>query len=189
VLIALLVAAGSFLLLRPRTPSFHGMTLDAGAPISGLTFEHENGPVSIESFRGRPAVFLFGYTQCPDVCPTTLSDLARALKSMGADASAVQVVMVTIDPQRDDAVHMARYTRIFDSRFVGLSGSETQIADAASRFGVHFARSSDAAGDAYSMEHTASLLVLDAEGRLRVILPYGMPYTDIADDLKAALLL
>jgi protein SCO1/2 len=104
---------------------------------------------------------------------------------MGTAGDDVQVVMVTVDPRRDDAAHMARYVHIFDPRFVGLSGSETQVADAASRFGVHYARSDD--GEAYSMEHTASLLVLDAKGRLRLILPYGMPKEQIADDLHAAL--
>jgi protein SCO1/2 len=186
VLIAALAAVLAFVMLTPRAARFHGMALDAGEPIHDLTFESENGPVTVESFRGRTTVFYFGYTQCPDVCPTSLSDAARALKSLGADADRIRVVMVTIDPQRDDAAHVARYARIFDPRFVGLSGSQAQIADAASRFGVHYARSATSAG-AYSMEHTASMLVLDAEGRLRVILPYGMPSTEIADDLKAAL--
>ncbi|MCX6018213.1 MAG: SCO family protein [Chloroflexi bacterium] len=182
---ALVVAIAAFFVLRAqRAPSFHGMALDAGDPIAGLTFAGENGPVSIESLRGKPTVVYFGYTQCPDVCPTTLSDVAKALRSIGADADAVQVVMITVDPQRDTPAHLARYVRIFDPHFVGLSGSEEQIADAAARFGVHYARQGD--GASYSMEHTASLLLLDAAGRLRVILPYGMPAEQIADDLKTA---
>lgn len=184
-LLGVLAIAGILWLRLARTPSFHGMLLDAGEPITGLTFDGVDGSVAVERFHGKPTVFYFGYTQCPDVCPTTLSDLAKAMQSIGPAADELHVVMVTIDPQRDDADHMTRYVHIFDPRFVGLSGSKTQIADAASRFGVHYARNGD--GATYSMEHTASLLVLDSQGRLRLILPYGMSKEEIADDLKAML--
>lgn len=183
------IALGAQALQRARTPVFHAMALDASEPVSGLAFAGENGPVSIESFRGKPLVLYFGYTNCPDVCPTTLSDIARAMTSLGAQADKVQVAMVSIDPERDTAERMANYTRAFHPSFTGLSGDAEQIANAAMQFGVHYARTGEASQSAagYAMEHTASVLVLDADGRLRLILPFGMSSADIADDLRALL--
>jgi protein SCO1 len=181
------IAFGALALQRARAPVFHGMTLDAGEPVSGLAFAGENGPVSIESFRGKPLVLFFGYTNCPDVCPTTLSDLSRAVKSLGAQADAVQVAMVSVDPERDSPQRVANYARAFHPSFAGLSGDAEQIAQAAMQFGVHYARTGEAAQSAvgYAMEHTASVMVLDAEGRLRLIFPFGMSNADIAEDLRA----
>ncbi len=181
------ITAGALALQRQRAPVFHGMALDAGEPVSGLAFAGENGPVSIESFRGKPLVLFFGYTNCPDVCPTTLSDLTRAMKSLGAQADSVQVAMVSIDPERDTPARIANYARAFYPSFAGLSGDADQIANAAMQFGVHYARTGEAAQSAagYAMEHTASIMVLDAEGRLRLIFPFGMDSAEIAEDLRA----
>ena len=183
--------AGALAWQRARTPVYHGMLLDASEPIDGLTFVAEAGrAVSIESYRGKPLVVYFGYTNCPDVCPTTLSELARATKALGERANDLQVAMITIDPERDTPDHMSQYARAFHPAFAGLGGSADQIADAAMRFGVHYARSEEGATTSaagYAMEHSASVMVLDASGQLRLIFPFGMSSAEMAEDLRTLL--
>ncbi len=170
-----------------QTPSFHGMPLQDPQPVSSLSFSGADGrKVTIESLRGRMLVVYFGYTNCPDVCPTTLIDLSRALKALGPRAEQVRVAMITVDPERDPPDRMDNYAQAFNPAFIGLSGSPEQIADAASRFGVHYARSGDHP-TGYAMEHTASVMVLDAEGRLRLVMPFGLSSAEMAEDLLALL--
>jgi protein SCO1/2 len=133
-------------------------------------------------------VIYFGYTYCPDVCPTVLTTLSQALAEMkAADREQVQVVLVTVDPERDTPEVLADYLAHFDSSFVGLTGTADQIAQAAEAFGVYFNKGEGSAASGYVVDHTATVSVLDREGRLRLLFTFGTPAEDIAADLTQLL--
>jgi len=125
----------------------------------------------------------FGYTYCPDVCPTTLAELARALQRVGRRADQVQVIMITVDPERDTPEILARYLAHFDARFLGLSGTAAEIAAAATPLGIYFAKHEGTAATGYLVDHTATVAVIDRDGYLRLVFPFGTPGEDIASDL------
>ena len=128
--------------------------------------------VNQNDLSGRPAVLYFGYTSCPDVCPTTLAMLTNVMAKMGSRADRLNVVFVTIDPQRDTREAMKLYLASFDSRIRGWTGSEAQVADMANTFHIYRRRSSDSGTD-YSMAHSANALLLNEAGRLAGEIYYG----------------
>jgi protein SCO1/2 len=127
----------------------------------------------------------FGFTHCPDVCPTTLADIAQAVRSLGADADRVQVLMVTVDPERDTPAALGKYVTAFDPRFLGLSGNEEQTRRAAKEFKIFYEKRKT--GDTYSMDHSAQSYVLDPQGRLRLLVRPERISSDLADDLRTIL--
>lgn len=164
--------------------TFHGLLLDAPTPAADFSLTGPQGQtVHLSDFRGKLAVLFFGYTSCPDVCPTTLVDLARAMKQMGNKAADVQVIMVTVDPERDTPQRMGDYVAAFDDRFLGLSGTPEAIAAAATPFGIYYQKHEGTAATGYLVDHTASLNVVDQEGRMRLVLPFGISPESIAEDL------
>lgn len=144
-----------------------------GRPAIG-TFEltDQNGKrVTERDVVGRPAVVFFGFTYCPDVCPTTLGSLTALLKRLGADADRLGVFFVTVDPGRDDAATIKAYLSSFDPRIRGLTGTEDQLAAFAKPLGAFYARVGE--GDSYTVDHTASVFLLDASGRFQGTIAYG----------------
>ena len=133
------------------------------APDIFLT-DGDGRPFDLASLRGSPVFVYFGYTHCPDVCPTTLADLRAGIKLAGVDT---RVVFVTIDPERDDAAAMKQYTDYYKSGYVGLTGTPGQIAEVARAWGVSYSRLPGESADAYSMAHSTDAYLLDAEGQLR----------------------
>ena len=119
--------------------------------------------VTQRDFLGKPSAIFFGYTHCPDVCPTTLLDLTELMKAMGADADKLNVAFVTVDPERDTPAQLADYLASFDPRIRGLTGTEAQVAAAAKAYQVYYARVPDAHGG-YAMDHTASVFLMNADG-------------------------
>lgn len=115
--------------------------------------------------RGRPTVLVFGFTRCPDVCPTALSYLASVLQSLGRQGDAIQPLFLTVDPERDTAAVVAEYTDLFDPRIRGVTGAPDQMAAALKGFGVYFRKVPQEGG--YSMDHSATILLLDSQARLR----------------------
>lgn len=167
---------------------YHGLLLDSPVPASDVTLtSHTGEAVSLSDFRGGLTALYFGYTFCPDVCPTTLSTLNQALELMGDKANEVQVVLVSVDPERDTPEALASYLSNFNPAFVGLTGTPEQIASAATPFGIFFEKHEGSAATGYLVDHTASVMVLDREGRLRLVLPFGTPAEEIAADLKQLL--
>lgn len=166
-LIALVWAAvGLGLFRRDAEPQF------GQAAISLFRLTDQNGvTVTEKSLLGRPAALFFGFTYCPDVCPTTLTSITALLARLGSDADKVGVFFVTVDPERDTAPELKKYLSSFDPRIRGLTGSADQIAAIAKPLGVYYARSG--AGDTYTMDHTASVFLLDANGGLRGTIAYG----------------
>ncbi len=162
-----------------------------GSDISGAEFgrhlqltDHNGRAVTLESFRGKLVVLFFGYMHCPDVCPTTLSDLARALELMPPEiAGRVQVLFVTVDPERDTPALLREFVPHFHPAFLGLHGSTEQVAEVAREFRVVYRRQEQAGALGYLVDHSAGMYVLDARGRPRLYLPHGHAPADIAHDL------
>jgi protein SCO1/2 len=150
------------------------------APELRLT-DGDGRPFDLASLRGRPVFVYFGYTHCPDVCPTTLADLRAGIKASGVDAT---VVFVTVDPARDDAAAMKQYTDYYNSGFIGLTGTPAEIAAAAADWGVTYQQlASDSAGG-YAMAHSTDSYLVDADGQLRHHVFFGAPADLIADLLR-----
>ncbi len=178
--LAVIVAAVS--LLRPYR--FHGLVLEGDKPATDFELTAHTGQrVRLSDFRGKIVVLYFGYTFCPDVCPTSLSTLARAMKRLGPKADQVQVLMVTVDPERDTPAQLATYMSYFDPRFIGLTGTPDEIAAAATPFGIYYQRHAGSSASSYLVDHTATLTVLDTAGRLRLVLPFEISAEDVAADL------
>jgi protein SCO1 len=164
-----------------------------GSDITGADFgkrlaltDHNGRAVTLETFRGKLVVLFFGYTHCPDVCPTTLSDLAQALKSMDpALAGKVQVLFVSVDPERDKPETLKAYVPYFHPGFLGLHGTPQEVEAVAREFRVVYRKHVEPGATAYLVDHTAGSYVLDASGKLRLYLPYAHPPADIAHDLSA----
>jgi protein SCO1/2 len=144
-------------------------------------------PRSLADFRGKAVVLFFGYTQCPDVCPTTMQELAQAKKLLGADGDKVQGVFVTVDPERDTPQVLKAYMANFDPSFVALRGSAEQTEALARDFKVFFKKNESKTPGVYTMDHAAASFVYDAQGRLRLYARYGMGAEALAGDLKLLL--
>jgi protein SCO1/2 len=135
--------------------------------------DHNGKPRHLSEFRGKVVALFFGFTRCPDVCPTTLSEFAQVDRMLGADAQRVQVLFVTVDPERDTRQLLSQYVPSFDSRFLGLSGSSAQTRKAADAFEVTYQKIAGPTPADYTMDHTAYVFLLDPSGRLRLKVPYG----------------
>ena len=147
--------------------------------------DHNGKPRHLQDFRGKAVVLFFGFTRCPDVCPTTLADTAQALKTLGPLADRVQVLMVTVDPERDKPDVLKSYVTAFNPGFLGLYGDEDATRRAAKEFKVYFEKRKE--GDDYTMDHSGQSYVLDPQGRLRLLVrPERIP-SDLAADLKTIL--
>jgi protein SCO1/2 len=131
-------------------------------------------PVSDRDLLGRPTVVFFGYTYCPDVCPTTLTDMTAWLKALGPDADRLNMVYVTIDPERDTPARLKQYLTAFDPRIRGLTGSPAAVAQAARAFKVYYQKVPTEGGD-YSMDHSTLIYFMDARGHAAALMPYGFP--------------
>lgn len=137
--------------------------------------------VSLARYRGKVVLLSFGYTHCAAVCPTTLATLAQARSGLGQAASSVQVIYVTVDPERDSAAHMKRYLAAFDPSFIGVTGEPDALATMREDYGVTAAR--QGTGPDYAMAHTSSIFLIDRHGRLRAVMPYGHDAADFVHDI------
>lgn len=142
---------------------------------------------SLGDFKGKVLVIFFGYTQCPDVCPTTMAELAQVKKALGPDGERVQGIFVTVDPERDTPELLRAYLASFDPSFVALRGSPDQVKEAAKNFKVFFAKVPGKQEGSYTMDHTAASFLFDAAGRVRVFSRYGSGAQALTEDLKILL--
>jgi protein SCO1/2 len=145
----------------------------------------DGAPLKLAHYRGKIVLLVFGYTHCPAVCPTTLATLAETRRVLGADASAMQVIYVTVDPERDDAAHVREYLAGFDRSFVGATGQPQALAALRQRYGVA-AKKIPAAGGGndYGMSHSTSIYLIDRQGLLRALMPFGHTPDDFAHDVR-----
>jgi protein SCO1/2 len=147
------------------------------APVGGdfsLT-GHDGEPWSSEQARGQVVVLAFGYTFCPDICPTALATVAAAMTALGEDAERVQPVFVSLDPQRDTPERLRGYVEWFHPRMIGLTGTADELERVADRYRARYRFIREADADYYTLDHSASLYVLDLQGRLARMLPHGLP--------------
>lgn len=149
----------------------------------------DGAELKLARYRGKLVLLVFGFTQCPEVCPTTLATLAQARKGLGPDAATVQVVYVTVDPERDNAARIKSYLAAFDPSFIGGTAKPDTLAGVRKSYGVVATRLAHPAGDpsGYGMNHSTSVYLIDREGRLRAMMPYGREAKDFVHDLKLLL--
>lgn len=138
---------------------------------------------TLAEFKGKVVVVFFGYTHCPDACPTTLAEIRTALRTLGAAGEQVQVVLVTVDPERDTPAALRQYTGAFGPRFLGLTGTPEQVAAAAREFKIVVQKNPGTAPDSYTVDHTAGSYVFDRQGRVRLFVGYGAGAEVFAHDL------
>ena len=142
---------------------------------------------TLDDLKGKVTVLFFGYTQCPDVCPTTMAELAAVKKLLGKNGDRVQGVFITIDPERDTPEVLKNYVSSFDPNFIALRGTPEQTAAAAKEFKVFYAKVAGKSPGSYTMDHTAASYVLDADAKLRLFVRYGSGAAPLAADLKTLL--
>lgn len=167
---------------RPHT--FHGTVIQSPEPSYNFTLTGANGDVSFSDFRGKVVLIYFGYTFCPDICPGTLANVAQALRTMGNKAGDVQLLMVSLDPERDTPEKLSEYMGHFYPSFIGITGSKEQIDEVAALYGIYYQKTEGSEATNYLVDHTATLMVLDREGFLKLVFPYGVTAEEIADDLE-----
>jgi protein SCO1/2 len=142
----------------------------------------DGSEVSPARYRGRIVLLTFGFTSCAAVCPTTLATLAQARTALGKAADKVQVIFVTVDPERDDAARLKQYLAAFDPAFVGATGAPEALAAVRRRYGVTAVR--HGTGPDYAMAHTSSVFLIDRSGRLRAMMPFGHDSADFVHDIE-----
>jgi protein SCO1 len=140
----------------------------------------------LQDYRGKIVLLFFGYTHCPDVCPTTLQTLRLAMDELGVASERAQVIMVSVDPERDTPELLERYVRYFDPRFVGLSGTTERIDEVARKYRVH-RRKTPSAGGGYSVSHSPYIYLLDRHGRTRALFGDATRQAEIADGVRQLL--
>jgi protein SCO1/2 len=174
---------------QPKPPTYRGSDITGADFGLHLALNDHNGrAVTLNTFRGKLVVLFFGYTHCPDVCPTTLTDLAEAFKLMPKGASdKVQVLFVTVDPERDSPEVLKSYVPYFHPSFLGLHGTPEQVAQVAKDFRIVYSKHVEPGASEYLVDHSAGSYVLDGHGRMRLYLPFGHSPQDIAKDLSALL--
>ena len=188
---ALLTLAAPLLLAacaRDGTPSFKAVDISGADYGRDFPLPDADGRMrSIKDFRGKAVVVFFGYTQCPDVCPTTMSEIEAAKKLLGPDGARVEGVFITIDPERDKPEMLKAYVSNFGPDMLALRGSMQQTQDVAKEFKVFYRKAPGSAPGEYSMEHSAASYVFDPSGKLRLYVRYGGGAQALADDLKVLL--
>jgi protein SCO1/2 len=183
-----LIACAPLAACAPDGPKFQS------SDVTGATFGRDfhltdasGKPRTLADYRGKAVVIFFGYTQCPDVCPTTLAELAEVMKRLGPDADRVQVLFVTVDPQRDTPELLAKYVPAFDPRFAGLYGDAAATERTAKEFKIIYQKQPGATPGTYSVDHSAGTYIYDPQGRLRLYVSYGQSPDVFAHDLRELL--
>jgi len=179
---ALLAAAGC----TPRAPIYHGLDLTGGPYRADFRLTADDGTTrSLDDYAGKYVMLFFGYTQCPDVCPTALTRALEIRQRLGKLKERVQVVFITVDPERDTPAIVREYVRAFDPAFAGLSGTPAETAQAAANYRVVYRKVPN--GASYSMDHTALTFVVDPRGRVRLAFPHSQTARECAGDLDKLL--
>lgn len=178
-----LIAVWSVVFARPYT--LRGSELSPAMPAPDFDLARAGGGrYQLSAQAGRPAVIFFGYTNCPDVCPTTMGEFKQVRADLKSLADGVDFLFITVDPQRDTADHMAAYLKGFDAGVIGLTGDEKELGSVWKAYGVFRQVVPGSNADNYSVDHTSRLYVIDKKGNLRVTYPFGTSVDDISADLR-----
>lgn len=169
-------------------PSFHAIDITGADYARDFSLADADGKTrTLADFKGKAVVLFFGYAQCPDVCPTTMSEMAQVKQQLGANGDKLQVLFVTVDPARDTPEVMKAYMGAFDPSFVALIPTPDQLAALAKDFKVYFKKVDGKTPTSYSMDHSAASFVYDPQGRLRLYARYGAGVAPMVADLQALL--
>ncbi len=183
ILAVILIGAG-FWLLRPHT--YSGMVIQSparAAPLEGLVLT-DGTPADLSRFSDDVVLMYFGYTYCPDICPTTLARIADARARMGEAGEDLQVLMVTVDPARDDRAVLGEYVSHFDPAFLGATGPVEDTDRVATLYGIFVKRHDEDGSSDYTVDHTGTLMAVDRDGYLRIIFSNDVTAEDLAADLR-----
>ncbi len=168
-----------------RPHAFHGIA--SQSPTRAADFEltaHTGKRARLSDFGGKLVLLYFGYTSCPGVCPTTLAEISQALKTLGSKKAAnVQVIMVSVDPEQDTPERLAAYLAHFNVSCLGMTGTPSEVAAVAARYGIYYRRSEGTGGTGYVVDHTSLVIVVHPSGDVRLLFPFGTPAKAMADDL------
>jgi protein SCO1/2 len=184
---AMICTAGCERLGSGATP-FQGIDVTGSA--MGRDFrlaDHTGKERTLADFRGKVVLLVFGFTQCPDVCPTTLSNAASAVRQMGEDGKRVQVLFVSVDPKRDTPELLRQYVTAFHPDFLGMTGDAARVAKTTKDFNMYVAERPGKTADSYTVDHSTQMYAFDREGRVRLVIPATSSPAAIASDLKILL--
>ena len=171
----------------PQAPRFKLTDVTGASFGKELVLTDHNGQRrTLADFRGKVVTVFFGFTHCPDVCPTTLVEMASVMKELGPEAQRLQVLFVTVDPERDTTEVLGRYVPAFHPSFLGLTGSAEEVARTAKEFKIFFQKQPLPSGG-YTMDHSAGTYILDGEGRLRLFAQYGVGAPTLLHDIRLLL--
>ena len=172
---------------EPR-PSFNAVDITGADYAKDFSLKDVDGKVrTLADFKGKVVVLFFGYAQCPDVCPTTMTEMAQVKQQLGSDGDKLQVLFVTVDPARDTPEVLKAYMGAFDPSFVALIPTADQLVTTAKDFKVYFKKVEGKTPTSYSMDHSAASFVYDTQGRLRLYARYGAGVAPMVSDVKALL--
>lgn len=173
---------------RIATAGFHSIDITGADYARGFALPDAEGRQrTLADFKGKVVVLFFGYTQCPDVCPTTMAELAEVKRSLGPEGARVQGVFVTVDPERDTPELLKAYVANFGPDQIGLRGTPEQTQELARQFKAFYAKKPGKTDTSYTIDHTAACYVFDAQGRIRLFTRYGSGAKALAEDLKKLL--
>lgn len=164
---------------------FHGLDITNATYAQDFELtDHFGEPKRLKDYQSKVVVIVFGYTHCPDICPTTLADMAKTMNLLGNKRDLVQVLFITLDPERDTQEVLAKFAPGFDQTFVGLYGSDSQVKQVAKDFKVFSKRQNNPGLGSYTIDHSAGMYAYDRLGKLRLYFKYGQKPVEIANDLK-----
>lgn len=183
-LLAVLLAAGLAACSEKVTHEFGGAVLESQETLPDFTLTAADGPVSLSDFRGQYVFLYFGYMFCPDFCPTTMAKLAKVHRDLGEDAARMQVVMVSVDPERDTPDALAKYAAAFNPTFVGITGTKEEIDHAGEPYGLFYERHEGSPASGYLVDHSTRTYLIGPDGRALVAYPHDAPADSILADLR-----
>lgn len=187
-LLALGSLAGALTACSENKPKFSAVDISGAEYARDFALTDHNGqPRTIKDFAGKVVVLFFGYTQCPDVCPTTLGELAEVKKLLGKDGARLQGLLVSIDPARDTPEVLKAYMENFDASFLALSTTPDKLPELAKEFKVYYRKSEGSTPTSYSMDHSAGAYVFDTQGKVRLYTRYGAGAAPLAADIRLLL--
>ena len=183
-LVAALAVVWFLILPRLQPHAFYGQVIQSGNRAPTVELDGPGGePVALSDFDDKVVVMYFGYTFCPDVCPITLAKIARAVDALGDKAEDVQVVMITVDPERDTVEVLEQYTTSFNPTFIGLTGDPADIDRIATTYGVYYQANESTSAAGYLVDHTSTVMVVDRAGELKLVIPFDATDEQVAADL------
>ena len=184
-LVALSTASGFLLGCSPDKPQFKSIDLTGADYAQGFSLTDHNGQLrTLKDFAGKVVVVFFGFTQCPDVCPTSMAELAQVKQQLGPDGDKLQAIFITVDPERDTADMLKAYMGNFDPTFLALRPTLEQLPQVAKDFKIYYKKVDGKTPGSYTMDHSAGSYVFDEKGRIRLYNRYGSGADGLASDIR-----